>query len=125
MATPVLTGDVTNVDENGSTTIDQTVLSDTLDQITAGQLSDTEIDGILYMREEEKLARDVYLTLSQQWELPIFQNIAGSEATHMEAVSHLLDRYGLTDQPHRILVFSPIQPCRSFMISSWQMAASR
>jgi hypothetical protein len=97
VATPALTDDLTKVDENGSTTIDQTVLSDTLDQITTGQLSDPEIDGILYMREEEKLARDVYLTLSQKWKLPIFQNIAGSEATHMEAVSHLIDRYGLTD----------------------------
>ena len=89
--------DVTNVDENGSTAIDQTALSGALDQIAAGQLNNAEIDGILYMREEEKLARDVYLTLYQKWELPIFQNIAGSEATHMEAVKPLIDRYGLED----------------------------
>jgi hypothetical protein len=67
----------------------------TVDQI--GSLSDAEIEGILYMREEEKLARDVYLTLYEAWELPIFQNIARSEATHMEAVNTLIDRYGLAD----------------------------
>jgi hypothetical protein len=49
------------------------------------------------MREEEKLARDVYLKLYEKWQLPVFQNIAGSEQTHTDAVKTLLDRYGLTD----------------------------
>lgn len=61
------------------------------------ELSADEIEGILYMREEEKLARDVYLTLYDQWSLPIFQNIANSEQTHMDAIEKLIDRYGLTD----------------------------
>ena len=60
-------------------------------------LSDAEIEGILYMREEEKLARDVYLTLYEVWGLPVFENIARSEASHMEAVGTLIDRYGLAD----------------------------
>ena len=30
-------------------------------------LTDAEIDHITYMREEEKLARDVYLTLSEKY----------------------------------------------------------
>jgi len=67
----------------------------TVDQI--GSLSDAEIEGILYMREEEKLARDVYLTLYEVWGLSVFENIARSEATHMEAVRTLIDRYGLAD----------------------------
>jgi hypothetical protein len=49
------------------------------------------------MREEEKLARDVYLALYERWEVQTFANIAGSEDTHMEAVKTLLDRYGLSD----------------------------
>jgi hypothetical protein len=61
------------------------------------ELSTAEIEGILYMREEEKLARDVYLTLYEQWELSIFQNIANSEQTHMDAIKTLIDRYGLDD----------------------------
>jgi len=61
------------------------------------ELSAEEIEGILYMREEEKLARDVYLTLYEQWGLPIFQNIANSEQTHMDAIGTLIDRYSLND----------------------------
>jgi hypothetical protein len=66
-------------------------------QTPTGELSDVEVEGILFMREEEKLARDVYLTLYDQWEMQVFSNIAGSESTHMEAVKTLIDRYELTD----------------------------
>jgi hypothetical protein len=60
-------------------------------------LSADEIAGLQFMREEEKLARDVYLTLYQKWGVAIFNNIAGSEATHMASIKTLLDRYGLAD----------------------------
>jgi hypothetical protein len=63
----------------------------------ADGLSAEEAEGILYMREEEKLARDVYRTLYEQWGLPVFQNIANSEQAHMEAIKTLIDRYGLDD----------------------------
>jgi len=49
------------------------------------------------MREEEKLAHDVYVTLYEQWGLPIFQNISQSEQAHTEAVKALLERYGVAD----------------------------
>ncbi len=60
-------------------------------------ISDQENAGLLKMREEEKLARDVSLTLYQQWNYRIFNNIANSEQRHMDAVKSLLDKYGLTD----------------------------
>jgi len=89
--------DITLVNVYGNTAIDQTALSTVLDQSAVDPLSDREIEDILYMREEEKLARDVYLTLYQEWGLSIFQNIANSEATHMAAIKSLIDRYGLED----------------------------
>ncbi len=52
---------------------------------------------ILQLREEEKLARDVYLTLAARWRAPIFSNIAKSESNHMAAVKNLIVRYGLPD----------------------------
>ncbi len=55
------------------------------------------VDGLLWMREEEKLARDVYRELSEVWDLPIFANITGSEQAHTDAVGDLLDRYGIPD----------------------------
>jgi hypothetical protein len=60
-------------------------------------LSEDEVADILYMREEEKLARDVYQTLYETWNLPIFSNIAQSEQTHTEAVRTLIEKYALTD----------------------------
>jgi hypothetical protein len=64
---------------------------------TLGELSDEESAALLYLREEEKLAHDVYVTLYAQWSLPIFQNISQSEQTHTDAVKTLLDRYGVSD----------------------------
>ena len=56
-----------------------------------------EAEDLMYMREEEKLAHDVYITFYEQWGLQIFANIAESETTHTETVKALLDKYGLTD----------------------------
>jgi hypothetical protein len=49
------------------------------------------------MREEEKLARDVYLHLYETWGIRIFLNISNSESTHMHTIKVLLDRYELED----------------------------
>jgi hypothetical protein len=63
----------------------------------SGDLSAVEAEALQYMREEEKLAHDVYITLYEQWGLPVFQNISQSEQTHTEAVKALLERYGVAD----------------------------
>jgi hypothetical protein len=60
-------------------------------------LTPAEEDGLVFMREEEKLARDVYLYFDDLYDLPIFGNIAGSEQRHMDAILTLLDRYELED----------------------------
>ena len=72
-------------------------LTEILSEVPAGELDQAEIDGLLLMREEEKLARDVYTTLAEEWNIRSFENIARSEDTHMEAVGILLDRYGVED----------------------------
>ncbi len=53
--------------------------------------------GLAYMREEEKLAGDVYRAMFELWGLTIFDNIASAEDTHTAAVERLLDQYGLAD----------------------------
>ena len=73
------------------------VMMDALAAIPAEDLSDAEIASLLKMRQEEKLARDVYLTLQLEWGARIFANIARSEQRHMDLVKFLLDRYGLED----------------------------
>lgn len=67
------------------------------DPNTAAALTSVEMEGLIYMREEEKLARDVYLALYDMWGMPVFQNIAGSEQAHMDSVLMLLDQYDLED----------------------------
>jgi hypothetical protein len=63
----------------------------------ASPLSADEMAGLTFMREEEKVARDVYLTLYETWGSQVFSNIARSEQSHMDAVKTLLDRYGIAD----------------------------
>lgn len=52
---------------------------------------------LAYMREEEKLAHDVYVTLGERWDLPPFRRIPRSEQRHMEAMRTLLVRADLPD----------------------------
>lgn len=61
------------------------------------KISAEEIQDLTYMREEEKLARDVYLYAYEKYGLPIFKNIASSEEKHMNQLGTLIDRYDLTD----------------------------
>lgn len=68
-----------------------------LTAIPASDLSAEEAAALLFMREEEKLARDVYNQMYALWGQPVFQNIAASEQTHMDEIKLLLDRYGLAD----------------------------
>jgi hypothetical protein len=63
--------------------------------VSASALSPTELTDLRYMSEEEKLARDVYLALYENWNLKIFANIAQSEQQHMDRILALLDSYGL------------------------------
>jgi hypothetical protein len=93
-AQPVAT--VAEVDD-GVTPVEPVALASALEGAAQTELTAAEVSHILYMREEEKLARDVYLTLYEKWGLPVFQNIAQSEETHMAAIDTLIDRYGLVD----------------------------
>ena len=65
--------------------------------IPAVELTQDEIEGLLWMREEEQLAHDVYIALGDEWGLRIFDNISASETSHVERVVGLLDRYGIDD----------------------------
>lgn len=56
-------------------------------------LTQTEKDALLFMIEEEKLARDAYAYLYEIWNVLQFQNIKQSEQSHMDAVENLLKFY--------------------------------
>lgn len=59
-------------------------------------LPEEQATALRHMREEEKLARDVYQQLYEKWQLTVFKNIAASEETHFRAVGNLLERCSAT-----------------------------
>lgn len=58
-------------------------------------LTDADKEALLFMLEEEKLARDTYIFLNNQWALNQFANIKNSEQMHMDAVENLLIQYNV------------------------------
>lgn len=99
---PVITQSATdssiiNVDSSGNTSIDNNQLSSSLDNYAKGDISEQEQAGMILMREEEKLAHDVYTKLYDLHSQKIFNNISDSEQTHTDAMLELLNRYEITD----------------------------
>lgn len=66
---------------------------------TTGTLDAVESSHLTFMREEEKLARDVYLTFAQMYpDQPVFATIATkSEQTHTDTMRDKLEQFGLPD----------------------------
>ncbi|MCC1497320.1 DUF2202 domain-containing protein [Alcanivorax sp. 1008] len=62
-------------------------------------LTQAEIANLQFMREEEKLARDVYLIMDQYWgqQTSVFANIAVSEESHTSTINYLLEKYDIED----------------------------
>ena len=88
---------VMRVGADGTSTVDATSLATQLAALPLQTLSAAEAQGLAMMREEERLAHDVYAASATLWGTPVFANIADSEATHTAAVLALLERYGLPD----------------------------
>ncbi len=68
-----------------------------VDALPTESINDDELSSLIFIREEEKLARDVYQALSLKYNAKIFTNIALAEQTHMDAVLILLNRYDMED----------------------------
>ena len=93
-------------------------------------LSAAERAALQYIREEEKLAHDVYVTLDGLWGLRVFSNITASEQQHTRCRRHLaqplwrerpgrrecsgrVHRFGLAGVVRRIDCSGPHLGCRS------------
>ncbi len=60
-------------------------------------LTAAQVDALLFMREEEKLAHDVYLGMHAKWGTKVFSNISNAEQRHMDAMLCLINKYKLDD----------------------------
>ncbi len=77
----------------------------------AVKLTAAESSHLRFIREEEKLARDIYNALGEKWGLRIFDKIAESEQRHTDAVRLVIEKYGITDPAKATLpaVFTDIK----------------
>ncbi|MEI7504741.1 MAG: DUF2202 domain-containing protein, partial [Paludibacter sp.] len=62
---------------------------------TTTPLTDSDKNALLFMLEEEKLARDTYTYLWEVWQTNPFTNIKSSEQSHMDAIAQVLTSYGI------------------------------
>ncbi|MCG8699219.1 MAG: DUF2202 domain-containing protein [Bacteroidales bacterium] len=63
--------------------------------LKASGLTEAEKHMLIYMKEEEKLARDVYYAMHDKWKHRVFKNISRAEENHVAAVLNLIKRYKL------------------------------
>jgi hypothetical protein len=94
IATSLLVLSVTSCKKESGKSVD---ISATINAFPTEELNADELASLSHMREEEKLAYDVYVTLYNKWGVSVFKNISESEETHTEAVNILLEKYNLAD----------------------------
>jgi len=80
----------TEVSKNGVYTL-------AFDDATTNGITQSEIDGLIHMRIEEKIARDAYIVLGSSWGEKVFLQIQVSEQSHMDAVKRMLDKFNISD----------------------------
>ena len=97
LSTPVLAQQGGNGNGNGNGNGGGNTLMTYLSSLPMETVDAQEVADLIHMRQEEKLARDVYLTLYARTGANVFQNIAQSEQSHMDLTLFILNRYGITD----------------------------
>lgn len=58
---------------------------------------DAEQSSLVFSRQEEKMAHDLYTAFGAKYDSAIWDRIATSEQRHFDAVGRLLDQFGVTD----------------------------
>ncbi len=77
-----------NDDFNGMNVENNLIETDNIQNV---DLTEADTDALLFMLEEEKLARDTYKFLNDLWNINQLSNIGNSEQSHMDAIINLLD----------------------------------
>lgn len=67
------------------------------DNAVENLLTEQEKSDLIFLRQEEKLARDVYVYAYQKYAHFVFNNISNSEQTHIDNMIGLLTKYNVVD----------------------------
>jgi hypothetical protein len=86
---------IIDVATDGTTTIVDTRLK--LAIVETADADTSEINGLVQLKDDEKLARDVYSALNAKWNSTVFANISSSESRHLTAITLLLGMYSPAD----------------------------
>lgn len=86
---------ILNVTSDGLSTVDAPIMLTAM--VETPDLLENELSVLQKMKEEEKLARDVYAALFQKWANPVFSRISTAENNHLYALVSLLNYYGAAD----------------------------
>jgi hypothetical protein len=65
--------------------------------VETSDLTETELATLVKMKDEERLARDVYSILYQKWGSTVFSRISSAENNHLNAIVRLMQNYNLPD----------------------------
>ena len=87
---------IVSVGDNGETILDIKNLQDGY-AVKSGNITEEIADWLIFMREEEKVAHDLYLAFNEIYNYRIFQNITKAESNHMAVILTYLDEYELDD----------------------------
>ena len=63
--------------------------------VVSGTITGKDAEGLIFMWEEEKMARDVYAYFFEKYKHRVFGNITKSEAIHIQAVTRLMEGFGV------------------------------
>ena len=93
----------------------------TVSSLPVEPLDSAEKQRIIFIREEEKLAYDVYQAMFDKYGVKIFQNIPNSELSHMEAMLTIINKYQLVDpmdkNPRGVFVNADLQSLYNELVS--------
>jgi len=86
---------VLEVSADGTSTVINTNMQ--LAFVETPELTESELASLVKMKDEERLARDVYSALNQKWGSSVFSRISTAENNHLNAIIRLLQYYGSSD----------------------------
>lgn len=108
-------------DDQGNLSQSLSAIQATVSSLPVEPLDSAEKQRVLFIREEEKLAYDVYQAMFDKYGVKIFQNIPNSELSHMEAMLMIITKYQLVDpmdkNPRGVFANADLQSLYNALVS--------
>ncbi|USQ02687.1 DUF2202 domain-containing protein [Aquirufa antheringensis] len=108
-------------DDQGNSSQSLSAIQATVSSLPVEPVDSAEKQRVLFIREEEKLAYDVYQAMFDKYGVKIFQNIPNSELSHMEAMLTIITKYQLVDpmdkNPRGVFVNADLQSLYNALVS--------